>query len=134
MGLSKLGCASQNSSKSTQNPVPCLPAAPCRTLLLKPPFPHVGRTLHQDQVGQDRSLTRVSRCPPVLPPFFFPLVYPLVICRPACCSQQQGLPGGQGRVWVQALLAQRVFRAQGRGCLQSLLPRGVQQVQVTGWG
>lgn len=93
-----------------------------------------GRTLRQDQVGQDCSLPRVSRCPPALAPFFFPFGLSLCHLSPCLLLPAARASWRQGQVWVQALLPQGVFSAGGRGCLQSLLPRGVQGVEVTGSG
>lgn len=126
------------------NTKPCaLPASSCWAHSLSSPMQDpvsqasvssCGCTLHQDQVGQDCSLPRVSRRPPTLGPFFFPFGLSLCHLSPCLLLPMARASWRQGQVWVQALLPQGVFSARGRGCLQSLLPRGVQGVEVTRWG
>lgn len=133
-GLRQLGCASQNSSKS--NTKPCAPPANCLlgSLTVKP---HAGlcfSSLSFLMGGTPCTRTSWVRTAPCLAsrgarppgPFFFP--FGLSLCHLSSCLllPTARASWGQGQVWVQALLPQGVFSAQGRGRLQSLLPRGVQ--------
>lgn len=110
MGLSKLGCASQNSSNQHK---PCAMPASCssRTLLLKPQFPHVGRTLHQDQWVRTAPCpgSQVPACPtPFLPPFGLSLV----TCRLPVAPNSRAS-------WRARRARPRLFAPEG------VLPRGV---------